>query len=377
MLGGSCEMGTVMALKSERLDPSSIGSTSMGAVPVSWSMAEGGRDCSMGWAAELPAMLLGVHDGWGLLSTELLNVRFTGGGEVMLKMSGDMGVVWPSMVAGDGGGGELLLVAIGSSFISFMPRVEAMDVTTGGEAMEHACTAKSLAGSFFTWNPWGGVGVGVGLGGLGEGFFEPKGDLVTKLLGVPPADTSVYGLNLSISWGLEPDTGRFLFFSSAFKSATLRSSRLTLIFGIVSAARDTGLAFVPWLGIGREVVELTVAWDCGADWGGGGGGGGGGATREAGDGVTEGEGWTGWTGASRVWEEDGWVVDMTGAVTIMVVAVGDAVEAALCVTAATTMAWLSGASFWGVEEDTVLDMFFCLNSSCHCKKSCCCCSMMW
>ena len=199
MLGGSCERGTVMALKSERLEPRSMGSTSMGTPPVSDSMADGGLDWSigMGFPVEPPTVVLGVETGCGLLSTELLNVRLTGGGEVMLKMSGDMGVVWASIVAGEAGGGEVFPVAIGSSFSIFMLAAQATEVVMGGEAMEVAlggeamdCAAES-PGSFLICTAGGGVGLGPGMGGLGEGFFEPNGDLVIMLCGVPPADTSV------------------------------------------------------------------------------------------------------------------------------------------------------------------------------------------
>lgn len=191
MPGGSWETGTVTALKSERLEPKSMGSTSMGTPPASDSMADGGLDWSigMGCPEELPMALLGVETGCGLLSTELLNVRLTGGGEVMLKMSGDMGVVWASMVAGDVGGGDMFPVAMGSSFSSFMLRVEAMEVVAGEEAVD--CAAES-PGSFLICTTGGGVGLGPGMGGLGEGFFDPSGDLAMMLLfGVPPADTSV------------------------------------------------------------------------------------------------------------------------------------------------------------------------------------------
>ena len=86
-------MGTVMALKSDRLGPTDC-STSIGTVPESWSMTEGGRDCSMGCVLLPMAALLGMlKEGGGLLRT-LLKVRLTGGGgEVMLNMSGDMGVL--------------------------------------------------------------------------------------------------------------------------------------------------------------------------------------------------------------------------------------------------------------------------------------------
>ena len=160
---------------------------------------------------------------------------------------------------GDGGGGELVPTPVASSFFSCMPKIGGGGLMAEVTAMVQAWEAVSVPGSFLI-STEGGVGTGAGRGGLGEGFLDPTGgDMDATPFSVPPADTSVNGFSLSISCSLEPDTGRFLFFSSAFSLATLRSSSLSVILGMVSAARDTGLALVPWLGIGRFVVDVTTA----------------------------------------------------------------------------------------------------------------------
>jgi hypothetical protein len=59
---------------------------------------------------------------------------------------------------------------------------------------------------------------------------------------------SAYGFNLSINWGFGPDTVRFLFFNSAFNSATFISSKLVYCLGGPGVILTEGL-FTGGLGV--------------------------------------------------------------------------------------------------------------------------------
>ena len=74
---------------------------------------------------------------------------------------------------------------------------------------------------------------------------------------------SMYGFNLSINWGLAPDTVKFLFFNSAFKSATFISSKfvkgfkIELLFTLVFC--KTGLGVLFWFEFLEPILgALTV-----------------------------------------------------------------------------------------------------------------------
>lgn len=136
MLSGSCEMGSAIVLKSDKLEPRSIGSTSIEVPsPKSAPMADGGRDWStaMGCATDTLVVVVvmvtvaAVLHGWVLLSKELPKVRADG--EVMSNKSGDIGAVWASMAVGEIGGE--LPVVIGSSLTIFILVKGARDVIPG------------------------------------------------------------------------------------------------------------------------------------------------------------------------------------------------------------------------------------------------------
>ena len=131
---------------------------------------------------------------------------------------------------------------------------EAMSMASDGDAGDMGGLKAMLSADCF-WLGKGGAGGGdVICAGTGDSAEEGSlladgatGQVVTRSVSPPRC-----GFSLSISTGLGPDTVRFRFFSSAFKSATFSSSSLTIL-------KPAGMAAVMWVVGGCFFWAVMVA----------------------------------------------------------------------------------------------------------------------
>lgn len=157
----------------------------------------------------------------------------------------------------------------------------------------------------------------------------------------------VNGLSLSINCGFGPETGRFRFFSSIFRSLTFMSSSFVKIL-----RADTGETMDPAVTVGTPapVPEKLPPWfsTCESDWGGLDGG--------------------------LDWGVAGW---MTG-----VGHLGDCVTRKVVPAGPPAAFVMLEIVFWRVVMFSTVGFcaagriiwgYLCCNSTCHCKNNCCCC----